>query len=107
MWWVDLGDPKGSAPGLTRPVVVLSADTFNRSKIATVTVAVITSNMRLAAAPGNVILADGEGGLPKPSVVNVSQVVTVDKTSLIEQSGALTTERLDEVERGLRLALSL
>ncbi len=107
VWWVDLGEPQGSAPALLRPVVVVSADNFNRSAIATVVVAVITSTVRLGAAPGNVLLAEGEAGLAKPSVVNVSQLATVDKRSLLEEVGTLTDDRMDLVAKGIRQVLTL
>lgn len=107
MWWTDLGDPVGSAPGFIRPVVVISADPYNRSTIATVTVAAITSNMSLADAPGNVSLAKGSGGLPKPSVVNVTQLVTLDRNRLIERIGTLGSSQLDRLDLGLRQALGL
>jgi mRNA interferase MazF len=107
VWWVDLGEPRGSEPGFVRPALIISADSYNRSAIATVTVAVITSNFRLAAAPGNVRLGASEAGLPKESVVNVTQVATVDKAALIELAGELDDERMAEVATGLRKALAL
>ncbi len=107
VWWVDLGEPVGSAPALMRPVVVVSADNFNRSAIATVVVAVITSNIQLGAAPGNVLLAEREAGLAKASVVNVSQLATVDKHSLLEEIGMLTDDRMDLVDQGVRRVLNL
>ena len=107
VWWVDLGTPGGSEPGLTRPALVISADNYNRSAISTVIVAVITSNLRLGDAPGNVVLRRGEAGLPRSSVVNVSQVATVDKSTLLEEIGALSPDRLELVAVGLRRALSL
>lgn len=90
-----------------RPVVVVSADNFNRSAIATVIVAVITSNLRLGAAPGNVLLAEDEARLPKASVVDVSQVATIDKRNLREELGQLSRERTELVDRGLRRVLTL
>lgn len=107
VWWADLGDPAGSEPSFVRPVVVVSADTYNRSAIATVTVAAITSNLTLARAPGNVRLAKREAGLPKPSVVNVSQVVTIGKDTLVDRLGELNSARLSDVDDGLRQALAL
>jgi mRNA interferase MazF len=88
-------------------VVVVSADAFNRSRIKTVTVVAITSNLRLAAAPGNVALAAGSAGVDRDSVVNVSQVVTLDKTDLTERAGRLERLKLEQLEAGLRLALDL
>ena len=107
VWWVDLGEPRGSAPGAVRPALVISADRFNRSNIDTVVVAAITSNTRLADAPGNVLLDLGEAGLPKASVVNVSQLVTVDEGDLLEQLGELDAERMWSVSEGLRTVLAL
>lgn len=107
VWWVDLGEPRGSEPALIRPAVVVSADTYNRSRIATVVVAVVTSNLRLGEAPGNVLMRKGEAGLPKASVVNVSQLATVDKGSLLEEFGELGTDRMDLVAEGLRRVMTL
>lgn len=107
VWWADLGEPVGSGPGYRHPVVVVSVDTFNDSRISTVVVVVVTSNLRLAAAPGNVRVAARETGLRKDSVVNVSQVLTVDKGVLTERIGHLPAARLAEVEAGLRDVLGL
>jgi mRNA interferase MazF len=100
---VDLGRPSGSGPGYRHPHVVIQNDLFNRSLIATVIVCAVTSNLRRAASPGNVLLAPAEAGLPKRSVVNVSQVFTVDKSALVQRIGRLSRERLSEVLAGLRL----
>lgn len=107
VWWADLGPKRGSAPAWRRPVLVVSADSFNRSSIKTVTVVAITSNLRLAAAPGNVALAVGSAGLDKESVVNVSQVVTLDKDDLGRRVGSLDGLKMEQVDAGLRLALEL
>lgn len=107
MWWADLGPKRGSAPAWRRPVLVVSADSFNRSAIKTVTVVAVTSNLRLAAAPGNVPLVTGSAGLEKDSVVNVSQVVTLDKNDLSRRLGTLDSLKMGQVEAGLRLALNL
>lgn len=107
VWWAALKDPVGSEPGFRRPVLVVSADSFNRSRIATVVVAVITSNLRLAAAPGNVRLPARTGGLSKPSVVNISQVITLDKSFLMSRAGRLPESRMHAVDDGLRLGLGL
>lgn len=107
VWWIDFADPVGSAPGYRRPGLLVSSDRFNRSRISTVIVVAITSNQRLAAAPGNVALPSGTAGLTMPSVVNVSQVLTVDRALLGERIGRLGREQLVEVDRGLRLVLSL
>ena len=105
VYWVDLGAPSGSGPGLLHPHVVVQNDLFNRSRLATVVVCALTSNLDRGAAPGNVLLDEGEAGLPKQSVVNVSQVFTVDKTDLVERIGALSRHRLREVLAGLDLLL--
>lgn len=107
VWWADLGEPVGSGPGYRHPVVVISTDTFNDSRISTVIVTVITSNLRLAVAPGNVRVAARETGLQKESVVNVSQVLTVDKGVLMERIGHLPGDRLTAVEAGLRDVMGL
>jgi mRNA interferase MazF len=107
VWWVDLPDPAASAPGGTRPVLVIQSNAFNRSAIRTVVVAAITTNLRLADAPGNVALGAKEAGLPKPSVVNVSQILTLDRTFLRSRSGRLKPASLEAVDRGLHLVLSL
>lgn len=107
VWWVDFAEPIDSAPGYRRPAVVVSSDRFNRSRIGTAVVAAVTSNMRLAGAPGNVELPKGAAGLPKPSVVNVSQVLTIDRTLFGRRIGTLDTMRVRAVDQGLRLALDL
>lgn len=106
-WWIDVGEPVGSEPGYRRPVLVVSSDRFNRSRIATVVVTAITSNLHLAEAPGNVALEAGLAGLPRESVVNVSQLLTVDRSRLIEQAGVLDRVHLRSVDDGLRLVLAL
>ncbi len=107
IWWADLRDPTGSEPGYRRPVLVIQADDFNRSRIASVIVVVVSSNLRLAQAPGNVLLSRRASGLPKDSVANASQVITLDKSFLTERVGALPRSVLQQVEDGLRLTLGL
>jgi mRNA interferase MazF len=107
IWWADLPDPVGAAPGYRRPVLILQSDAFNQSRIATIVVVVLTSNLRLAAAPGNVLVTTGESGLPQDSVINVSQIVTLDKSMLDMPTGQLTARRLEQVEDGVRLVLDL
>ena len=107
IWWADVGPTRGSAPAKRRPALVVQADSFNASKIATVMVVVISSNLRLAAAPGNVRLSKRQSRLPKPSIVNVSQVVTLDKRGLTEQISSLGPEAMQQVDEGLRLSLGL
>jgi len=107
VWWADLDAPAGSAPGYRRPLLIIQSDALNRSRIATVTAAVLTTNLRLVEAPGNVLLSARASGLPKQSVVNVSQVVTVDRSTLAERAGRVDAETMRDVDRGLRLVLSL
>jgi mRNA interferase MazF len=107
IWWASLRKPVGSEPGYRRPVLVVQSDDFNRSRIATVIAVVITSSIRLAEAPGKVFLPQQLAGLPKDSVINVSQVVTIDKSCLTERLGVLPTGLIDQVEKGLRLVLRL
>lgn len=105
IYWIDLGDPTGSAPGYRHPHVVIQNNIFNRSRINTVVVCVITSNLKRARAPGNVLLDEREGNLPKQSVVNVSQLFTVDKNDLEEKIGRLSSKRVEEILAGIRLVL--
>jgi mRNA interferase MazF len=107
VWWASLPEPSGSGPGFRRPLLVISADSFNQSRIGTVVAVVITSNLRLADAPGNVRIPARGTGLSKPSVANVSQIVTVDKSFLTQRGGKLAPRLLAEVEHGMRLVLSL
>lgn len=105
LYWLHFGAPEGSAAAGRRPAMVVQHDRFNRSAISTVVVAAITSNPRLAAMPGNVRLRSGEGGLPRPSVVNVSQLRTVDRRQLAERVGTLGKDRVQDVLGGLALLL--
>lgn len=107
IWWAELAEPRGSEPGYRRPVVVVQADSFNRSRLGTVIVVAVTSNLALAAAPGNVALPATETGLPRDSVANVSQVLTLDRRFLVAKVSALAGSTMDKVDEGLRLALSL
>jgi len=107
IWWASLRKPIGSEPGYRRPLLIIQSTEFNRSKINTVIAAVITSNLRLVQAPGNVLLKAKETGLNKDSVVNVSQVITVDKEFLNEKIGKLSSRQMETVDTGLRLAMSL
>lgn len=107
IWWASLPDPTGSEPGFRRPVLIVQSDFFNVSQIQTVIVATISSNLNLSAAPGNVFLPASESGLPKVSVVNVSQIITVNKWSLTEKVSQLSPKKFSEVESGLRLILHL
>ena len=107
IWWADLPEPSGSEPGFRRPVLILQSNDFNRSRINTVVAAAITSNTKLAMAPGNVLLSRRSVNLGRESVVNVSQIVTLDKTVLSERVGRLQPVKLREVEAGVRLVLAL
>lgn len=107
VWWVDFGEPPGSEPGYRRPALVVSSDRFNRSRIATVIVAAITSNRRLGDMPGNIALPRGEAGLAKPSVVDVSQLLVVGRRRLTEQAGSLPAVAMRQIDDGLRLVLGL
>ena len=107
VWWADLAEPDGSAPGFRRPLLIVQSDAFNRSRIATAVGVVLTSNLRLVGAPGNVLVPRRASGLPRDSVANVSQVVTVDRDVLTERAGRLPAETLTAVDAGLRLALAL
>lgn len=105
VWWVDLPEPEGSEPGFRRPVVVVQSDPFNRSRIATVVCVPLTSNLRWATAPGNVRLPSAATGLPRESVANISQLVTLDKATFTERVGRLPVARIDEVVAGVVLLL--
>jgi mRNA interferase MazF len=107
IWWASLSMPEGSEPGYRRPVVIVQADPFNRSRIQTVVVAAITSNLRIAGAPGNVLLTRREGRLSKDSVVNVSQLLTLDKSFLTERVGRVSAASMGAIDEGLRLVLAL
>ena len=107
IWWAELPAPVGAEPGFRRPLLIVQTDDFNRSSIQTVVGLALTTNLRLAAAPGNVLLPAVESGLPKDSVVNVTQILTVDKGLLTARAGALNDRTMLLVENGLRLVLGL
>ena len=107
IWWADLCSPVGSGPGYRRPVLVVQANPFNASRIATVIVATITSNIALAEAPGNVRITKSDSGLPQPSVVNVSQLITLDRAVLTSKVKTLAGAAMDKVDSGLKLVLGL
>ena len=107
LWWADLGLPRGSAPALRRPVLVISADAYNRSSLSTVTVVVLTTTTQLAGIPGNVVVPADVSGLPQDSVVNVTQVATIDRVVLEERICALPDWLLAQVDAGLARALGL
>ncbi len=107
VWWADLPEPAGSGPGYRRPVLVVQADAFNASLLRTVLVAAITGNLGRAAAPGNVLVPAKVSGLPRDSVVNITQVFALDRRFLAEYVSALPAGVLAAVDRGLRSVLQL
>jgi mRNA interferase MazF len=107
LFWIELDDPSGAEPGYRHPHVVIQNNVFNQSRINTVVVCVLTSNLRRATVPGNVLLEPGEANLPKQSVVNVSQIFTVDKSQLGEKIGTLSARRVREILTGIRLLTEL
>ncbi|MGE0827249.1 MAG: type II toxin-antitoxin system PemK/MazF family toxin [Candidatus Binatia bacterium] len=107
VWWASLQLPTGSEPGYRRPVVIIQSDDFTASRIDTIIAAAVTSNTRLAFAPGNVVLRRREAGLPRDSVINVSQLLMLDKAVLTERIGRLSPRRLQELDIGVRLVLAL
>jgi len=107
IWWASLREPIGSEPGSRRPVVIVSDNGFNRSQIRTIIVIVVTSNVALAQAPGNVYLAKHQTGLPLDSVANISQIITLDKNFLTERVGSLTDSLMEKIDDGLRMVLYL
>ena len=107
IWWANLPAPVGSGPGYGRPVLIVQSNEFNSSPIRTIVVAAITSNLRLALARGNVFCPKGATGLPRESVINVSQLLTIDKSLLTERVGTVSSTIVQQVEAGLRLVLAL
>lgn len=105
VWWADLGDPLGSAPGYRRPVLVVQGDPLNRSRIATVVCVPLTSQLKWADAPGNVLLTAAASGLDRDSVANVSLLVAIDKAQLIERVGKVTARKLERVLAGVDVVL--
>jgi len=105
IFWVELGEPHGSEPGYRHPHVVVQNNVFNKSKLGTVVLCALTSNIARAAAPGNVLLRKGEANLPKTSVANITQLVTLNKTDLKQKIGTLSRVRTDEILSGIRLLL--
>jgi mRNA interferase MazF len=105
VWWADISDPAGSEPGFRRPIVVVQGDAFNASSLRTAVCVVLISNSRWAEAPGNVLLTAKATGLPKPSVANVSRLVTVDRSALTECAGRLSASNLELVLSGIDVVL--
>jgi len=107
IWWADLGEPIGSEPSLRRPVLIVQDNQYNQSRIATVIILSITSNIRLAELPGNVLIGRKESGLPKESVINVSQIATINKSWLENKIGSVLPTLMEEIDYGLGLVLGL
>ncbi len=105
IYWIDLDGPRGSEPGYRHPHVVVQNNVFNGSRLGTVVVCALTSNVKRAAAPGNVLLKKGEANLKKDSVVNITQLVTVDKADLIDRIGSLSPTRVREIVDGISLLI--
>ena len=105
IFWIDLNVPDGSGPGYRHPHVVVQNNVFNQSRIGTVVVCALTSNLSRASAPGNVFLKKGEGNLPKDSVVNISQIVTVDKRDLVEKIGSLSKSKVERIVEGISILI--
>ncbi|MFH0774771.1 MAG: type II toxin-antitoxin system PemK/MazF family toxin [bacterium] len=105
VFWIELGIPSGSAPGYRHPHVVIQNNVFNKSKINTVVVCALTSNLKRANAPGNLLLTKNEANLKKQSVVNISQIVTIDKSDLLEKIGTLSPERVNQIIEGINLLI--
>lgn len=105
VFWIDFGEPVGSAPGFVRPVLVVQNNAFNQSAINTVLVCALTTNLRRAKAPGNVLLDENEADLPKQSVAVISQLFTLDKEQLIDKIGSLSKERIEQILEGVKLLI--
>lgn len=105
IYWIDFGQPRGSEPGYRHPHIVIQNNLFNSSKINTVVVCTLTSNLKRASSPGNLILAKGEANLTKKSFVNISQVYTVNKTELIEKIGEVSEKKLIQILNGIKLLM--
>lgn len=107
IWWAELGEPLASEPGFRRPILVVQADAFNRSRLRTVIGVALTSRIRYLDAPGNVLLPASDTGLPKDSVANVTQIVTIDQDYLTDRSGQIPRRLMSRLEAGLRLVMDL
>jgi len=105
VWWANLAEPVGSAPGYRRPVIILQSDPVNRSQIATVVCVVLTNNLRWSGAPGNVLLTTRQTGLDRDSVANVSQLVTIDKRQLVERTGKVPRRQMEGIFSGIDLIM--
>jgi len=107
IWWAALPSPRGSEPGKTRPVLIIQSDNFNRSTLNTVICAVITSNTNLSAAPANILMSKSVSGLDKPSVINFSQIITVDKSYFIELVSMLPKSAIIQIDKSIKIVFDL
>ena len=107
IWWAELPEPVGSEPGYKRPLVIIQSNEFNNSNINTIIAAVITTNLNLAAAPGNILLTAKKSKLPKKSVINISQLITINKSFLTEKVHTLSNKVMEQIDNGIRLVLKL
>jgi len=107
IWWADLPEPTGSSPGYRRPVIIIQSDGFNKTNLNTSIVALIKTNLELAEMRGNVLLKTFQSALPKDSVVNITQIFTLDKRLLLEYVSTLSERKMEQIDKGLRLVLSL
>jgi mRNA interferase MazF len=105
IYWVNLATPKGSEPGYRHPHIVVQNDVFNTSLINTIVICAITSNIKRASSPGNVLLNKGEANLPKKSVVNISQIFTINKEELAEKIGKVSPQRMSQIIEGIQLLI--
>ncbi|MEA2109371.1 MAG: type II toxin-antitoxin system PemK/MazF family toxin [Pseudomonadota bacterium] len=107
IWWAKLPEPVGSVPGYKRPLLIVQANEFNKSRISTIIAVALTTNLRLAEAPGNILLSSKQSKLPRKSVVNISQIITIDKSFLTERVHTLSSAIMATIEDGMRLVLKL
>jgi len=107
IWWAELPEPVGSEPGCKRPLVIIQSNEFNNSNINTIIAAVITTNIHLAAAPGNILLPAKKSKLPKKSVVNISQLITINKSFLTEKVHTLSNKVMEQIDNGIKMVLKL
>ena len=107
IWWADLPEPKGSMPGYKHPILIIQSDKFNRSELETVIGVIITTNLRLAKMPGNILLLPRQSGLSQDSIVSITQIVSANKSDLLEYVGIISANKMEQIENSLRLVLSL
>jgi mRNA interferase MazF len=107
IWWADLPEPTGSSPCYRRPVIIIQSDGFNKTNLNTSIIAAITTNLDMAEMRGNVLLKKHQSGLPKDSVVNITQIFTLDKILLLEYVSTISERKMEQIDKGLRLVLSL